>query len=54
MLDLIQLALESNGFHFQRIDGQTNLEGRTKAINEFNENSKCTIMLATIGSAGEG
>jgi SNF2 family DNA or RNA helicase len=54
MLDLIQLALDSNGFRFERIDGQTSLEGRRRAIDEFNENPKCTVILASIGSAGEG
>jgi SNF2 family DNA or RNA helicase len=54
MLDLIQLALESNGFQFERVDGQTSLEGRRRAIDEFNENSRRTVMLASIGSAGEG
>ena len=54
MLDLIQRALESHGFGFQRIDGKTCLEERSRAICQFNEDPKCTIMLASIGSAGEG
>jgi SNF2 family DNA or RNA helicase len=54
MLDLIEPALKSGGFCFQRIDGKTSLEGRSAAINEFSQNPKCTVMLASIGSAGEG
>ena len=54
MLDLIQHALRSSGFCFQRIDGKSSLENRSKAITDFNEDPKCTVMLASIGSAGEG
>jgi SNF2 family DNA or RNA helicase len=54
MLDLIQRALHSEGFGFQRIDGKTSLEGRRMAIEQFNQNPECTVMLASIGSAGEG
>ena len=54
MLDLIQQALKSNGFSFQRIDGKTSLEERTEAIRQFNEDFNCTILLGSIGSAGEG
>ncbi|KAF2792116.1 hypothetical protein K505DRAFT_408838 [Melanomma pulvis-pyrius CBS 109.77] len=54
MLDLIQQALPSRGFTSQRIDGSTSLEGRTKALCIFNEDPNCTVMLASIGSAGEG
>jgi SNF2 family DNA or RNA helicase len=54
MLDLIQKALESHGFSFCRIDGSTSLEERRNAMLRFNKDPKCTIMLASIGSAGEG
>lgn len=54
MLDLIQQALELHGFKFCRIDGGTSLEKRRSAIRQLNEDRECTIMLATIGSAGEG
>ena len=54
MLDLIQLALQNHGFRFQRIDGSTSLENRKKAFNKFNDDPTYTIMLASIGSAGEG
>lgn len=54
MLDLTQESLEASGFVCQRIDGQTGLKERGSAIHEFNSNDKCTVMLASIGSAGEG
>ena len=54
MLDLVQHHLELNGFTIQRIDGQLSLQKRHRAICQFNEDPKCTVMLASIGSAGEG
>lgn len=54
MLDLIQQALQNHGFRFQRIDGRTSLENRTKALQIFNDDPSCTVMLASIGSTGEG
>lgn len=54
MVDLTQQCLEANNFVCARIDGQLNLEGRSKAIKQFNLDPKCTVMLATIGSAAEG
>jgi len=54
MLDLIQQALQKHGFRFQRIDGKTSLENRSKAFDQFDNDPTCTIMLASIGSAGEG
>jgi hypothetical protein len=54
MLDLVQVALKSNGFYYQRIDGQTSLDDRSRAISQFNQDPKCTVMIASIGSAGEG
>jgi SNF2 family DNA or RNA helicase len=54
MLDLIANALAQHGFQFQRIDGQSSLQQRNVAIQQLNDNPACTIMLASIGSAGEG
>lgn len=54
MLDLIQQALQDNGFRFQRIDGKGSLENRSKAFDQFSNDPSYTIMLASIGSAGEG
>lgn len=54
MLDLTQKSLEACGFICQRIDGKTSLEGRASATREFIDDPTCTVMLASIGSAGEG
>ncbi|KAF7538369.1 hypothetical protein G7054_g3004 [Neopestalotiopsis clavispora] len=54
MLDLLEPALEAQGITFQRIDGQTSLSARSEALKQFTESPQCTIMLATIGSCGEG
>lgn len=54
MLDLVQHHLETNGFVFQRIDGQSSIPQRHQAIRRFNEDPTCVVMLASIGSAGEG
>ncbi|KAH6635023.1 SNF2 family N-terminal domain-containing protein [Chaetomium sp. MPI-SDFR-AT-0129] len=54
MLDLAQHALEEAGFSVARIDGQKGLLERARAISRFGEDPGCTVMLATIGSAGEG
>lgn len=54
MLDLLEEALKSDGFTVQRIDGRCSLQERDSALRQFNEDPGCTIMLASIGSAGEG
>lgn len=54
MLDLVQHQLVLNGFIFARIDGQSSLQKRSSAIFEFSNNPMCMVMLASIGSAGEG
>lgn len=54
MLNLAQDALEQAGFSVARIDGQKSLLDRVRAISNFREDPECTIMLASIGSAGEG
>ena len=54
MLSLVQKDLEDEGFKLVRIDGQTSLNERWRAITQFKEDPNCTVMLASIGSAGEG
>lgn len=54
MLDLIQRQLELQKFGFQRIDGRSSLQQRSRAITQFTKDPNCTVMLASIGSAGEG
>jgi len=54
MLDLIADALKDEGFTFHRIDGRSSLLQRKEAIEKFNTDPVCRIMLASIGAAGEG
>ncbi|KAF5643190.1 SNF2 family domain protein [Fusarium sp. NRRL 52700] len=54
MLDLLELALRREGFKFTRIDGQRSLGERTSALRCFRNDDSCTVMIATIGSIGEG
>ena len=54
MLDFIQRALEQHNVSFRRIDGQTSLTSRADALKAFREDLDCRVMLATIGSVGEG
>ena len=54
MLNLVAKALTYHGFRYQRLDGQSSLQQRAAAIQRFNEDVAYTVMLASIGSAGEG
>jgi SNF2 family DNA or RNA helicase len=54
MLDLIEKALASERIVFQRIDGGKSLRHRRQAIQFFRNNPSCTVLLASIGSAGVG
>ncbi|KAI0550442.1 SNF2 family N-terminal domain-containing protein [Xylaria curta] len=54
MLDLVAQALQREQIGFQRINGQTTLDGRRKAMQEFNNNPNCIVLLASIGSSAEG
>ncbi|KAI1372549.1 hypothetical protein F4677DRAFT_247519 [Hypoxylon crocopeplum] len=54
MLDLLEYALVGNGLKFVRIDGQKSFTQRISAISTFNGDDGCTVMIATIGSVGEG
>ncbi|KAI0875755.1 P-loop containing nucleoside triphosphate hydrolase protein [Hypoxylon argillaceum] len=54
MLDLVGKALQKENVIFQRINGQKTLEERQAAMQEFNDNPDCTVLLASIGSSTEG
>lgn len=58
MLDMISSAL---GQHIStlklsmvRIDGSLTLQQRRDALDRFNSDKSCVVMLATIGAVGEG
>ncbi|EWG41199.1 hypothetical protein FVEG_03350 [Fusarium verticillioides 7600] len=54
MLDLVQKALIQAGLLCERIDGQYSIKQREKALSRFANDPCCTVMLATLGSGGEG
>ena len=54
MLDLVEIALSAKSFGFQRIDGKQAEAQRRSVLKEFRENIRCSILLASIGSAGVG
>ena len=54
MLDLVGIALQQSNFAFQRIDGGQMEARRRSALEDFRNNAHCTILLASIGSAGVG
>lgn len=54
MLDLISKALDINNICFERLDGKMSNSQRHKAIQHFRSDPKCTVFLATVGSAGVG
>lgn len=54
MLDLIESPLRKAGFSLRRIDGQGSLRHRAEVLSAFSEDASCTVLLASLGSAGEG
>jgi SNF2 family DNA or RNA helicase len=54
MLDLVDQALRQHNYKYARIDGHSSLADRRSAMQRLNEDNNCTVMLASIGSAGEG
>ncbi len=54
MLNLIEASLRDKGLKIYRIDGQTSMPQRRKALEAFSSDGEFSIMLASIGAAGEG
>ncbi|RWA06867.1 hypothetical protein EKO27_g8230 [Xylaria grammica] len=54
MLNLIEASLKGRGLKVYRIDGQSSLSQRRKALETFGNEEEYSIMLASIGAAGEG
>lgn len=54
MLDIVQDVLTGIGVSFRRIDGKSTLLERNSALSSFNHDDTITIMLASIGTVGEG
>ena len=54
MLNLVERTLRQHGFYFATINGTMTHAKRKKAIEEFRTNPRCTVLLASIRSAGVG
>lgn len=54
MLDLVQNALHQASFMYERVDGQQSVLRRKESLSRFADDPRCTVMLATLGSGGEG
>ena len=54
MLDLVEVALNMNGFKFVRVDGSRSDEQRKTSLETFRTDHQYNILLASIGSAGVG
>lgn len=53
-LDLIELALNTEGISFARLDGTMSRAARTAAMDSFRENAKVEVMLVSIMAGGLG
>jgi len=54
MLNLIEASLVDKGLKLYRIDGKTSMRQRRAALKAFSDDEDYSIMLASIGAAGEG
>ncbi|KAK0715223.1 SNF2 family N-terminal domain-containing protein [Lasiosphaeris hirsuta] len=54
MLDLVGSTLRRRRLGLQRIDGGTSIDARREALRHFNAHDGFAVMLASIGSCGEG
>lgn len=53
-LDLLERLLDSIGFQYLRLDGQTSIPERQHLIDEFNTNDSIPIFLLTTRAGGMG
>ncbi|KAL6065606.1 putative global transactivator [Balamuthia mandrillaris] len=53
-LDLIELALQQEGFHYVRLDGSLSKSQRAAAINRFKRNPSTTVFLISLKTGGCG
>ena len=54
MLDLVEIALTTKGLSCLRIDGKQTDARRRSVLEGFRTEAHCSILLASIGSAGVG
>lgn len=53
-LDLIQIALEENGFKYTRLDGKMSRTARGAALNTFRDDPTIIVILVSISAGGLG
>lgn len=53
-LDLIQLMLSSRGVTHARLDGSMSMQGRHRAVNKFQNELDCSVMLLSTRAGGVG
>jgi SNF2 family DNA or RNA helicase len=54
MLDVLEIELSTGGFEFTRIDGTKSEPKRREALDRFQTDDSCSILLASLGSVGVG
>ena len=54
MLDLIEPMMQQEGFRYVRYDGSLDQDRRERVVQEFKENSRCTVMLCSLKSCAYG
>ena len=53
-VDLIQIALEDNGFKFARLDGKMSRKNRNASLDAFRDNPEVCVILISITAGGLG
>lgn len=54
MLDLVEIALNEEGYEFVRLDGTMSLDARQAAIQMFKRRSKCRLFLISLNAGSTG
>ena len=54
LLDLMDSYIDERGHSTRRLDGSTSLEDRTRAMDEFNGDPACFVMLLSTRAGGTG
>ena len=54
MLDLVEVALKSNGIGFTRMEGSLTTRERKEHLHTFRNDPNCRVFLSTLGSGSTG
>jgi len=52
MLDKIEDALETEGIHYERLDGTMKREERNKSLDSLKNDPRCEVLLGTSCASG--